>query len=196
MEYRSARLTGDWRFPVIVLLPVILSLVGAAAGVLGFVLWSARGVDDRALAQETSLARHVIETELTRIPHDQESVTVWDDAIYNTKLAFDPDWIDSNLGVWMRDYFGHDDVMVLDDRDQPIYAMSEGVRVGLGRATTILPDIRMLIVNLRRLLAEGGVAAYEEGRAPTPPRVAAAYWRHRFDVWSRLPRWPRAAHRA
>ena len=159
MEYRSARLTGDWRFPVIVLLPVILSLVGAAAGVLGFVLWSARGVDDRALAQETSLARHVIETELTRIPHDQESVTVWDDAIYNTKLAFDPDWIDSNLGVWMRDYFGHDDVMVLDDRDQPIYAMSEGVRVGLGRGLTVLSDIDLLIRNLLRLIDEGGIAA-------------------------------------
>jgi diguanylate cyclase (GGDEF)-like protein len=173
MEYRTPRLTRDWRFSVSVLLPVILSLVGAAVGVLGFVLWSAQGVDERSLARQSSLARHVIETELRRIPHDQESVTLWDDSIYNTKLAFNPEWIDANLGIWMRDYFDHDDVMVLDDRDQPIYAMSEGVRVGLGRAATILPDIQMLIANLRRLLAEGAVAAYDAGRIPNPPHVVA-----------------------
>jgi diguanylate cyclase (GGDEF)-like protein len=173
MEYRSARLTRDWRFSVGVLLPVILSLVGAAAGVLGFVLWSAKGVDERALGRQTSLARHVIETELIRIPHDQESVTVWDDSIYNTKLAFDGGWIDANLGIWMSEYFGHDDTMVLDDHDRPIYVMSEGVRVGLGRATTLLPDIQTLISNLRRLIAEGSVTAYEEGRTNHPPHVAA-----------------------
>jgi diguanylate cyclase (GGDEF)-like protein len=173
MEYRSARLTRNWRFSVSVLLPVILSLAGAAAGVLGFVLWSARGVDDRALARQTGLARHIIQTELKRIPHNQESVTIWDDSIYNIKLAFDADWIDANLGIWMRDYFGHDDVMVLDADNQPVYAMAEGVRIGLGRAVTILPDIEMLIANLRRLLAEGAVAAYEEGRTASPPRVAA-----------------------
>jgi diguanylate cyclase (GGDEF)-like protein len=173
MDYRSTRLTRDWRFSVGVLLPVIVSLVGAAVGVLGFVLWSAKGVDERALARQTGLAQHVVETELKRIPHNQESVTIWDDSIYNTKLAFDPDWIDANLGIWMHEYFGHDDTMVLDDRNQPIYVMSEGVRVGLGRAAALLPNIEMLIANLRRLIAEGGVTAYEEGRADHPPRVAA-----------------------
>src|SRR5688572_20094092 len=162
MDYRSTRLTRDWRFSVGILLPVIVSLVGAAVGVLGFVLWSAKGVDERALARQTGLAQHVVETELKRIPHNQESVTIWDDSIYNTKLAFDPDWIDANLGIWMHEYFGHDDTMVLDDRNQPIYVMSDGVRVGLGRATALLPNIEMLIANLRRLIAEGGVTAYEE----------------------------------
>ena len=173
MQFRDARSARQWRFSISVLLPVILSLVSVAGAVLGFVLWSAHGVDERALNRQTNLARHVIDTELVRIPHDQESVTIWDDSIYNTKLAFDADWIDVNLGIWMRDYFGHDDVIVLDERDQPIYVMAEGVRVGPGRGSAILPDIQMLLSNLRRLLAEGGVAAYEEGRADTPPRVAA-----------------------
>ncbi|MBL8596188.1 MAG: EAL domain-containing protein [Devosia sp.] len=173
MEHRSARLTRDWRFPVVVLLPVILSLVGAAAGVLGFVLWSAQGVDAGALTRQTDLARHVIETELKRIPHDQESVTIWDDAIYNTKLAFNAAWIDTNLGTWMREYFGHDDVIVLDQDDQPIYAMSEGARADPGREAAALGDIRVLIANLRRLLTEGGADAYEKGNTPTAPNVAA-----------------------
>jgi diguanylate cyclase (GGDEF)-like protein len=173
MPFQDARSARQWRFSVGVVLPVILSLVSAAAAVLGFVFWSAHGIDERSLNRQTNLARHVLETELLRIPHDQESVTIWDDSIYNTKLAFDADWIDANLGVWMRDYFGHDDVLVLDERDQPVYVMSEGLRVGLGRGVTMLPDIQLLIANLRRLLAEGAVTAYEEGRIDAPPRVAA-----------------------
>lgn len=173
MQVRDARSTRQWRFTVSVLLPVILSLFGAAAAVLGFVLWSAHGVDERALARQTNLARHVIETELVRVSHDQESVSIWDDSIYHTKLAFDGNWIDANLGVWMRDYFGHDDVIVIDARDQPVYVMSNGLRVGVGRGTAMLPDIKMLIGNLRRLIAEGGIDAYEAGHAASPPQVAA-----------------------
>jgi diguanylate cyclase (GGDEF)-like protein len=166
-------MTRNWRFSVGVLLPVVLSLTGAIVGLLGFVLWSAHGVDEQALTREVNLAHHVMETELRRIPHDQESVTIWDDSIYNAKLAYDADWIDANLGLWVSDYFGHDAVMVLDERDQPIYAVEGGRRVGLGRANAILPEIHVLIANLRRLVAEGGVTAYQEGRADHPPRVVA-----------------------
>jgi diguanylate cyclase (GGDEF)-like protein len=173
MEYRSARLTRDWRFSVSVVLPVVLSLAGAVAGLLAFVLWSAHGVDEQALARETNLARHVMASELKRIPYDQESVTIWDDSIYNTKLSFNADWIDANLGLWVSEYFGHDMVMVLDEGDRPKYAVEGERRVGLGRASAILPEIQGLIANLRRVVAEGGITAYEEGRAERPPRVVA-----------------------
>ncbi|HZY69153.1 MAG TPA: EAL domain-containing protein [Devosia sp.] len=173
MDFRKTRRDRRWQFSVGVLLPVILSLVGAAASVLGFVLWSAKGVDDRSLARQMNLARHAIEEELKRIPHDQESVTVWDDSIINTKLAFDADWIDVNLGIWMSDYFGHDAVMILSDRDEPLYATAGGQRLDIAHARSMLPDIGMLISNMRRLLAEGAVAAYDEGRRDSPPYVAA-----------------------
>ncbi len=53
-------------------------------------MWSAQGVDERSLERQRALARHVIQTQLLRIPHDQQSVTIWDDAILNTKLNFKP----------------------------------------------------------------------------------------------------------
>lgn len=54
------------------------------------------------------------------IAHDQESATVWDDAVTNS-LARNPDWMETNLGVWMNTYFGHDAAIVLTADLDPIY---------------------------------------------------------------------------
>ena len=89
MSFDIGRLKAGGRFTATVLAPVVLSVVGAAALVLAFVFWSAQGADERSLTRQTNLAQHVIRTELERLPHDQESVTIWDDAIYRTKLLFD-----------------------------------------------------------------------------------------------------------
>jgi sensor domain CHASE-containing protein len=172
MAHESGPATRQWRFSVSILLPVAVCLIVTVVAVLGFVLWSAQGVDQRALERQTSLARHVIATQLERIPHDQESVTIWDDSILHTKLNFDPDWIDVNLGIWMRDFFGHDDVLVLDQRSRPIYAMAEGIRVGLGRGEAMLDDLKPLVALLRIEVAGGGIEAYYEGRTEHPPRVS------------------------
>ena len=96
----SSRQTGRWRFSVAVLGPVAICLIATAAASLGFVLWSAHNEDQRALARQEALARHIIELQLDRIPHDQQSVTIWDDAVRHTKLHFDPQWIETNIGVW------------------------------------------------------------------------------------------------
>ena len=111
MSSAIGRLKAGGRFTATVLAPVVLSVLGAAATVLAFVFWSAQGADERSLARQTNLAQHIIKTELERIPHDQESVTIWDDAVYRTKLLFDPGWVDTNLGIWMSDYFGQDEVL-------------------------------------------------------------------------------------
>ena len=84
----SSRQTGRWRFSVAVLGPVAICLIATAAASLGFVLWSAHNEDQRALARQEALARHIIELQLDRIPHDQQSVTIWDDAA----IAFAVGW--------------------------------------------------------------------------------------------------------
>ncbi|MBI4922015.1 MAG: EAL domain-containing protein [Devosia nanyangense] len=139
---------------------------------LGFILWSAQGVDERSLEHEINLARHVISAQLDRIPHDQESVTIWDDSINHLKPALDTHWVDVNLGVWMSDFFGHDEVIVLDASNRPIYAMAEGEMTGLEAARDALPTLNPLISELRRKISGGGLDAYEAGTAPNPPRAS------------------------
>ncbi len=101
----------QWRFTVGLLVAVIVSIFATGAIALGFVLWSAQGVDQRALDRQAVLAQHVIGTQLERIPHDQESVTLWDEAVLNTKLSLGSQL--GRLSIWASgcgDYFGHDDV--------------------------------------------------------------------------------------
>ena len=168
----SSRQIGRWRFSLAVLVPVAICLVATAVASLGFVIWSARDEDQRALARQEALARHVIELQLDRIPHDQQSVTVWDDAVTNTKLHFDPQWIETNIGVWMHSFFGHDDVIVLNERNDPVYMSRGDKTVGIEAAATLLPDLQPVIANLRRKIAGGAIDQYRAGTATSPPYVS------------------------
>jgi diguanylate cyclase (GGDEF)-like protein len=168
----SSRQAVHWHFSFAVLVPVAICLIVTAAASLGFVLWSAHDEDQRSLERQQALARHVIELQLSRIPHDQQSVTIWDDAITNTKLHFDPQWIETNIGLWMHSFFGHDEVIVLDDRNRPIYMSSGDKTVGIEAAAKLLPDLQPIVADLRRKIAGGAIAAYQAGAAASPPYVS------------------------
>jgi diguanylate cyclase (GGDEF)-like protein len=157
-----------WRSSIALLLPVAICLVVTAVASFAFIVWSAHGEDRRALARQTALARHVIDLQLARIPHDQQGVTIWDEAIVHTKESFDLPWIENNLGVWMYDFFRHDEVLILDETDRPVYVMKAGKTVASTTAAADLPDLKPLIADLRRRIAGGALAAYESGDADAP----------------------------
>lgn len=134
-----------WQFSASVLLPVILALVITAAAVLGFVFWSTANIDQRAVERQSSMVSQVIEARRLRVQHDLESVAIWDDAVVNTRLMFNFNWVDVNLGTWMHDFFGHNRSVILDANGTPIYAMENGVSVvpeNYGRlASSVLPIV-------------------------------------------------------
>jgi diguanylate cyclase (GGDEF)-like protein len=160
------------RFFSAVLAPVVICLIVTAAATLGFILWSAQGVDQRSLEHETNLARFVTRSQLDRIPNDQESATIWDEAIIHTKQNFDLDWLNSNLGVWMSEYFGHDEVIILNDQDRPIYTMTGGKSVEPSVSRSELADVQPMVAELRGKIANGGIDAYLAGTETHPPRVS------------------------
>ncbi|OJX18567.1 MAG: hypothetical protein BGO82_14740 [Devosia sp. 67-54] len=155
-----------------VLGPVVASLAVTVAATLAFVLWTAQGIDQRSLDRQIALARHVIALQLDRIPHDQQSATIWDDAVTHTKLSFDQTWISSNLGVWMHDFFGHDEAIVVDDRNRPIYDMADGKDTDIAHAEAQMPDLMPLLSDLRRRIAGGALDQYEARTRATPPSVS------------------------
>src|SRR3569833_2739316 len=168
MASRSLRSTERWWFSVAILGPAVAALVVTAAATLAFVLWTAQGVDQRSFARQHALARKVIEIQLSRLPHDQQSVTIWDDAVTHTKLSFDPDWVDSNLGTWMHEYFGHDEVVILDDKDRPIYDMLSGGPNALRHADAQLHDLMPLVAALRSVFVAGVFVRFVAGSVLSP----------------------------
>jgi diguanylate cyclase (GGDEF)-like protein len=163
-----------WRFSAGLLLVAVIALIATLALVIAFLFWASAGVDGRSLQRQTQLVEHVIQRELERIPHDQEGVAIWDDAIVNSKLSFDLPWVDLNLGNWMYEYFGHDRTFTLDGSNRPVYAMSEGVIAPSETYEGVRPVIEGYVRQLRDMIAAGALDAYDEGTGPYPHVVDVA----------------------
>ncbi|MDQ0138368.1 diguanylate cyclase (GGDEF)-like protein [Neorhizobium galegae] len=93
-------------------------LVGGV--LLGTIFWSAAQVDEVAALRQKDLVTLIVSQIQSGVAHDQESVTVWDDAVIKTRER-DLDWMETNLGQWMNTYFGHDAAVVLSVEGSLIY---------------------------------------------------------------------------
>lgn len=101
------------------LLPAATSLIIGCV-LLGTLHWAAAKTDRVAEARQRDLVRLIVSKMQANVAHDQESATVWDDAVRKT-AARDLEWLRSNLGDWMHTYFGHDAAIVLSPDRTPIY---------------------------------------------------------------------------
>jgi diguanylate cyclase (GGDEF)-like protein len=109
--------------------PAIATVVTLALMLTAVVLLAASNANQLAGDRQEDLAKTVLRQRIDRVAHDQEGVTIWDDAVKQVRAArLDLPWLDDNLGVWLKDYYGHDEAFILDDRDRPIYAMRDGRR--------------------------------------------------------------------
>jgi len=161
-----------WRFTTGVLLPVVLALLVTAAAVLGFVFWSTASIDARALERQKTMVEHVLTAKRNQIRHDQESVSISDDALINAKLIVNPQWLHANLGKRMYDFFGHDRSAVLDANNTPLYMMIDGAAADPAAFAGVAAATMPLVEQLRARIAGGALKAYNNGTAEVPPSIS------------------------
>ncbi len=77
-----------WRVSVTVAGVSLLSLLA----IFLFGWWASSAVDREALGRETGFARQGLEDSFARIPKEQESSVIWDEAVRRVK-AGDPAWM-------------------------------------------------------------------------------------------------------
>lgn len=110
-------------------------------------------VDREAQARQERLLSMSLAETIADIPYEQRSSTIWDEAVRYTR-ARDEEWMNSNLGTWMQEYFGHNESYVLDSQNQPYFAAVTGeVREPVvfdTRADAVLP----LVARLRATMAK------------------------------------------
>lgn len=82
--------------------------------------WAAARSDEVAVARQRDLVTLTVTKLMAGIAHDQESATVWDDAVKNTRSE-NLEWIETNLGSWMHSYFSHDAALVLTSDLKSLY---------------------------------------------------------------------------
>jgi diguanylate cyclase (GGDEF)-like protein len=165
--------------------PFVLAVLAAVLIVSVVAYWSARRIDELSLARQARLVSHAVTNRIADLPHDQESVTIWDDAVRNIKLSFNEEWIDRNIGTWMHDYFGHDEVAIIDDRDRVIYSMADGTRHAV--ETDMPPAVRPLVSRLRGTIADGPAPVDGVSKPPNPRIVDLAVVQGRPAIVALMP---------
>ena len=152
----------NWKVPSfatqLVLMLFGLSIL-AMLGSIGVAVRAMMAIDSDAAAREERLALRAIDTERSQIPVEQQSATIWDDAV-NAVAARDMRFLDDNLGLWMHDYFGHDETYVLTPEGQPVYAAIQGARVDPAVMADLGPEIAPKIAKLRSITADFSVDQY------------------------------------
>jgi diguanylate cyclase (GGDEF)-like protein len=138
----------------VIALAILVSLIGAGA-----IYFASEGADKLSADRQRTLFSVIVSQLQSSVAHDQESSTVWDDAV-KAVAANDQEWIDSNLGSWMSSYFGHDEAHVVDASGAIVYSFTkQNSRL---KNPTILETARPLIADLRRRLIAGDQTGISE----------------------------------
>lgn len=139
-------------------LPIQLTWISVGLAACLFVVlasvgsWAVQRIDDRAIAEQSALARTGLQEQADELPLEQDSSAVWDDAVIAVR-ANDGPWMAENLVEWMSEYYGHDRVYVLDPRDAAIRAVESGQASPLTQFLNDAPAVLPLVQRLRHKMA-------------------------------------------
>lgn len=146
--------------------PVIVCTAVVSVVVAGVVLWASRQADGVAMERQTRLVHLIISHLRGTIEHNQESVTVWDDAVEAVRGGRDVEWLDSNLGSWLHEYFGHNGAYVLDPADRVTFAFASDAANGEDAYASISGQVAPLVDALRQRMRAGETEG--DGRMLSP----------------------------
>lgn len=133
---------------------IIAALVLVAAALMGGQLvMSAAKTDEASLERQKATAEHELQEVLEGVPRDQLSITVWDDAVLNTR-HYDPVWVDENIGSWVAEYFGHNEIYVLDGDGAATFAYAGAQVFAASAASQMLQPYQPLISILKSRFQE------------------------------------------
>lgn len=104
---------------------VLFSLLGMATW------WAAERLDSKTAVEERRSVVAQLSQEMVRLPLEQDSSAIWDDAVLNLR-SNNQAWIAENLAEWLSSFHGHDRVYVVSPNGSVVRA-AEGERY-IGRA--------------------------------------------------------------
>jgi len=118
----------------------LTALIGAALVLFGAMLviivayagWSA---NTAAVARERQLVENALDQSVSRVLDQQKAIAWWDDAVVAVSAARpDIEWLETNFGVYFHETYGHDEIIIIDGDNRPIYANVEGELTDAARA--------------------------------------------------------------
>ena len=124
-----------------IVVPISVIVVVAIVCIIVAVLTSAQRADEVALDHDKRLLTRSITNHGERILRELESVALTEQAVRNVRTSFDQAWVQSNVGLWLKNFFDHDFVFVADSRSNLVYALLGRASVDPRWFNSILPEL-------------------------------------------------------
>ena len=162
-------------------------LIGAAIAFFGVSLlaiiayagWSA---NQTATEIERTLLENALNQSIARALNEQKSIAWWDDPVIKiTDKVLDMEFTDANFGVFLTETYAHDEVYILNAKDQPIYAYADSKSLDPSAFNKRSAELDALIAEIRRddtsrLQARPDMMAESKGRYRVLTGVQVASW--------------------
>jgi diguanylate cyclase (GGDEF)-like protein len=134
-------------------LPLIAVITVAALSLATLaVYWAVRQSDAAATERQLQMTERSVRGILRELSLQQEVVAVWDDPVLQLgKTPLDTKWLDENLGSWLTRTYGHNQVYILNARNEPVFAVAEGAPVEPYTFSQIAPDLASHLEGLRKV---------------------------------------------
>lgn len=111
---------------------------------------AAASSDGLSVERQTREVRQALSDGLDELARIQEVAALWDVPVEELrKPTPDWQWFDENVGLWLNRLFQHDQVVILNARDEAVYAVSEGQRQPPSIYASADPEMRALVDRVR-----------------------------------------------
>lgn len=139
------------------LLLFVLPLFAALSiytGLVAVLEFATERSDKIAAERQKHLAETLVSKMQAAVAHDQESATVWDDAVQNVSDG-NTDWMEMNLGKWMFSYFQHDRAYVIAPDGRAVYVFASDEANSAKAYQQVRDVVSPLADRLRARLVDG-----------------------------------------
>ena len=155
---------------------IIIPVVAFAFASIAFAmvgLFSVTYQGDRlSMDREIRATQIAIDESIQELAREQEMVAISDETLLRLSDPH-PDWrwFDRNVGSRLHRSYQHDQLFILNGRDEPLYAVIEGARVAPERFKTVDPDVRRMLDVVRGRIREPN---HRHDRNPGQTRASSA----------------------
>lgn len=134
------------------LLPLIGVLILGALGLAGYAIaWAVHQSDQAAIDRQLQMTERSIRSIVRELSLQQEVVAVWDDPVLQLdKPSPNTAWIDENLGAWLNRTYGHNQIYILNPKNEAVYASLDGVQADASAFDQVHSAVRKHVDELRK----------------------------------------------
>jgi diguanylate cyclase (GGDEF)-like protein len=125
-------------------------VISLGAALLFFIVYAGMSLNRAARSSEVALLDSAISVKVNRTLMEQKSIAFWDDVAMRTDAqALNTRWFDREVGSFLAEGYGHDEVYILDDRDRPVYAYARNRHARLADFGKFLPKVTPMLREIR-----------------------------------------------